>query len=276
MTRNFIILISAFAVLTAAAAERACAQQNASQRSPQRRIHYFHSANMPPGSVGQGQLARDPRLLGHVQPVQLSGPAGVHLSVAVDGSFAEPQPSPLLVGLQIGHVYQFKVTQIEFAEGQEVFPTIELVQRLYPPPGKELRFPVPVVITHEELEMALRGLYIVRVIYLEDSAAALPARQPRGEQNNFDVRGDEDPLRVADELGKPIAILRMGSRVPTDENQLAARPPVAIYPQHEVVPPPAREQIEGAILREQQNFPRLPLPGESPRSGPFPGGIRNR
>ena len=40
------------------------------------------------------------------------------------------------------------------------------------------------------------------------------------EQDWFDARPGEDPLQVADTLGRPMAILRMGARIP--EN--AARP----------------------------------------------------
>src|SRR5689334_22381762 len=94
-----------------------------------RNFHYFHSASMPPGSVGQGQLAHDPRLPGHFQTVQVIAPEGAKLAIAMDGNFTESEKGPLLAGLLVGQVYQFKVTEIPFNEGSEVFPTIELVNR---------------------------------------------------------------------------------------------------------------------------------------------------
>jgi hypothetical protein len=73
--------------------------------------------------------------------------------------FAEGQPDTLLVGLQIGPVYRFKVTEVPGQPGVEVFPTVEMVDRMYPPPGQSLRFPVPVELTQQELEMAAEGRF---------------------------------------------------------------------------------------------------------------------
>ena len=79
----------------------------------------------------------------------------------------------------VGHVYRLKVTNIPFHEGQEVFPSIEVINRLYPPQGMEAKFPIPIELTREELEMAMRGQFVIRVIYLEDPRTALPrARRP--------------------------------------------------------------------------------------------------
>ena len=74
----------------------------------------------------------------------------------------------------IGSVYRLRVTNIPLQEGLEVFPTIEVIDRLYPPVGQEFRFPIPIELTQEELEMALDGKFVTRVIYLEEPDAALP------------------------------------------------------------------------------------------------------
>ena len=87
----------------------------------------------------------------------------------------------------MGRCIGLRVTNIPFRPGQEIYPTIELINRLYPPPGRETRFPIPIQITREELEMALRGQYIVRVVYLEDPQAALPQQQDPERQRYFDV-----------------------------------------------------------------------------------------
>ena len=56
-----------------------------------------------------------------------------------------------------------------------MYPTIEVINRLYPPQGLENHFPVPVHFTLEELEMALSGRMVTRVIYLEDPQSACPS-----------------------------------------------------------------------------------------------------
>lgn len=196
------------------------ANSGAQAQSPP--VHYFHSADLPPGTVGQGQLLRGGPLPGYFQPVEIQAPPGAKIALAVDGAFQQPQESPLLVGLLIGQVYRFRVTQIPKQEGLEVFPSIEVVNRLYPPDCLETHFPVPVQLAQEELELALQGNFVTRVIYLENPDQALAVRDQPGQQRYYDVHFDEDPLKVADRLGRPMAILRMGSRTP-DLNQLPTR-----------------------------------------------------
>ncbi len=176
--------------------------------------HYFHSADMPPGSIGWGQLQRSPSMRGYYQSVVLRAPKGTQIALAVDGLFDHPQPSPLKVGLLVGHVYRLKVTNIPLFEGREVFPSVEIINRLHAPAGQETRFPIPVYLTSEELSLALRGQFVTRVIYVEDPQAALPRREQPDFQRYFDVGPQQDPLKVADRIGRPVAILRIGSRVP--------------------------------------------------------------
>jgi len=177
-------------------------------------VHYFQSADMAPGAVGAAQLMRGGPLPGYFQPVAISAPRGTEIALAIDGVFAAPRATPIHVGLLVGRVYRLKVANIPNHEGQEVFPSIEVINRLYPPRGRETRFPIPIELTREELELAMRGQFVTRVVYLEDPHSALPHREDPQHQRYFDVGPRQDPLRVADELGRPMAILRIGSRVP--------------------------------------------------------------
>jgi hypothetical protein len=153
-------------------------------------------------------------LPGYFQPVEIRAPRGALISTAESGQFADPRGAPLTVGLLIGSVYRLRVTNIPFEQGMEVFPTIEVIDRTYPPVGMEFKFPIPIELTQEELAMALDGKFVTRVIYLEEPAAALPAAQQPLDQPYFEVREGDNPLDVADSLGRPMAILRMGGRVP--------------------------------------------------------------
>jgi hypothetical protein len=62
----------------------------------------------------------------------------------------------------------------------------------------------------------MEGHFITRIIYLEDPKLALPAAIDREHQSWFEVGPHDDPLAVADRLGRPMAILRIGGRVPAD------------------------------------------------------------
>ncbi len=197
-------------------------------------VHWRHAGAMPPGAIGRQRLMRGGPLSGYCQPVEIRAPAGARIAPAVEGSFAEPQPDRLLVGLQIGPVYRFRVTDIPEHPGVEVFPTVEMVDRLYPPQGQSLKFPVPVDLTQQELQVAAEGQFVTRVIYVEDPQLAIPIAEKTPSPTRWiDVRAGGDPLVTADSLGRPIAILRMGGRVPEpdriDDAFLYCSPPLMVY-----------------------------------------------
>jgi hypothetical protein len=51
---------------------------------------------------------------------------------------------------------------------------------------------------------------------LEDSEVADPVSTKPDTQTSLDIGPNENALRTADVLGRPVAILRIGSRVPAD------------------------------------------------------------
>jgi hypothetical protein len=134
------------------------------------------------------------------------------------GRFEPPAPS-VHAGLLQGQVYRLRVTNIPNHEGEELYPTIEVIDRTWPPPHMAHRFPIPVVLSNDDLEQALIGRFVTRVIYVEDPRDALPVAQVPGVPDGFDVRPGDDPLRVADGLGRPVAILRIGGRTPEDASR---------------------------------------------------------
>ncbi len=242
-----------------AAALFAVLSSNAAAQPP---VHYFHNANLPPGTVAYGQLQRHMLMRGYSQPVELMVPKGAQVSVNVGGSFDAARSDSVTTGLQIGPVYQFKISNIPYYEGYEVFPTIEVVNRLYPPEGKARRFPIPIQFTQEELELALSGRYVTRVVYLEDRDSALPVQDEPSRQRYVEAGPAQDPLFVADKLGRPMLIMRMGSRVPSPEDlansAMNAAPPIVFEPEpiSAIVPGNSTDAIE----RPGYNVPRVQVP----------------
>lgn len=196
-----------------AAVPLACSTTAEAQSIPPK-SNYILSSDMPPGIVGAAQAYRRPQVQGYFQPVQVSGPQGLHVALAQDGQFLPLLEAPVRAGMMVGRVYRIKVSGIPGFEGEELFPSIEVIDRLYPPSGREHRFPIPVVLEEEDLRSALRGELVTRVIYLEDSEIAEPVADLPGEQRVTEVGGIEDPLQTADQLGRPVAIVRIGSRTP--------------------------------------------------------------
>lgn len=241
-------------------------------------IHYRHRGDWPPGAIGSEQLRRGGPLPGYFQPVEIKAPEGALISAAVEGGFDEPEPSPRNFGLLIAPVYRFKVTRIPFHAGAELYPTIELINRTYAPPGVEQRFPVLIELEQDDLEQALQGKFITRVVYLEDPDKAIPASAAAGAPLSFDARPSDDPLLMADALGRPMAIVRLGGRLPlpdagyTEEEWLTrscaplikySSAAAAISDEREVVEPlthTARQASHHASARARRPLPAGPRP----------------
>lgn len=178
------------------------------------RRNYLLDSRQAPGVVAGAQTMKFNSPVGSFQAVSVSGPEGLQVALAKDGQFLPTLEAPVTTAMMVGAVYRFRVTHIPFSPGQELYPTLEIIDRLQTPPGREHRFPIPVVLTAEDLRSALSGALVTRVIYLEDSETAEPLASLRGKQRTTDVGPTDNALQVADTLGKPVAILRIGSRVP--------------------------------------------------------------
>ena len=217
-----------------------------------RPVHWLHAGAMPPGAIGSLRLHRGGPLLGYFQPVRIRAPQGARIalgmeastgSLAADAVASEARSQhDVLVGMRIGAVYRLTVTNIPNNPGLEIFPTLELIDRLYPPSGLALRYPIPIELTLEELELAARGAFVTRVIYIEDPYQALPVQYNRdNDQPWMEALPGEDPLVTADRFGRPVAILRIGGRVPSDVGDISAdpygAPPVIRYAASQPSPP---------------------------------------
>jgi hypothetical protein len=178
-------------------------------------VHLPHAGKLPPGAIGAQQLLRGGPLPGYFQPVEIRAPEGAVVSFAIDNRFSAEQSTPVKLAMLIAPVYRMRVTEIPNHPGEEVYPTVELINRIYPPVGEEFRFPIPIELTRADLELALAGKFVTRVVYLEDPGQALPVNKGADkEQTYFEVRPSDDPLEVADRLGRPVAIVRLGGRLP--------------------------------------------------------------
>lgn len=181
-------------------------------------------ASDPPGVVGQARLMGRGPVVGYYQPVAITGPEGVRFSLPHAGN---PSPSGMTVpaerleaGFLIGSVYRFQVTHIPGALGVELFPTVEVIDRTYPPQHLVTRYPIEIQLDDEDFQTALRGQMVTRVIYLEDPQTAIPELQNPKTNVPLEISEFQDPLAVADEYGRPVAIVRIGSLTPPSQPSL--------------------------------------------------------
>ncbi len=177
-------------------------------------VHYLQRGDAPPGMIGQQQLLANEALRGYVQPVKVVAPTGALIQFWDGNSFQPAGESSATLSMSVGGVYRIKITRIPRHEGVEIFPTVELTSRLYPPAERVNDFPVIVEIPTDDLDQAIDGTLVTRVVYLENPETAMPYRQTAFEQPYFDVRPQDDPLQAAYRLGRAFAVVRLGSRIP--------------------------------------------------------------
>ena len=153
-----------------------------------------------------------------MQPIRVELPAGGgKVSFFCVRSFAEtPEPAtlaaPATAALRVGSIYRLKISGLRDYPGMEFYPTVELIDRLHPPRGRELEFAVPIPFTDVEFAFAIEGRLITKVIYLEQPERAIPIRNPAARNQLAGPR--ENVLALADEAGRPMAIVRLGGRIP--------------------------------------------------------------
>jgi hypothetical protein len=180
---------------------------------PPDRQHALYSADMPAGVVGRARLTRRGPVANYYQPVKFVGPAGTRFALPEGGTVGQGEAN-LMAGLLIGGVYRFRITGIPRTEGAELYPTVELIDRMYPPDGLATSYPIIVKIDEVDMQAALDGKMVTRVVYLEDPQTAVPLEQTDKQANVMDIGEHQDALGVADHYGRAVAIVRIGSLSP--------------------------------------------------------------
>jgi uncharacterized repeat protein (TIGR01451 family) len=167
---------------------------------------------------GEAPLLGREAARGFVQPVRVIAPEGATIAFWNGTQFEKAGDSQATLRLQVGCVYRLMITGVPRHEGSEVFPSIELLDRLYVPTEKAMEFPVIVEIPTGDLDQAIAGKLVTRIVYLENPETAMPYRQTELEQPYFDVQPGDDPLQAAHRLGRVFAVVHAGSRIPDPDD----------------------------------------------------------
>lgn len=98
--------------------------------------------------------------------------------------------------------------------GVEVYPTIEILDRLHPPAGRKHDFPIPIHLDQDDIESALKGNLITRVVYIEQPQLAAPFELDEATRVRT-LLPAQNVLEQADRYGRPVVIVRIGGRLPS-------------------------------------------------------------
>lgn len=195
------------ALVTAMSPQGAFAQKDLGGR-------YFPLDHRIPGRVSQWTGAIKPRPVEYVQPVRIELPS-IGLVTYYGGSAenATLTHSPSQASFVVGKTYRIQISGMPEFPGVELYPSIELFDRLHPPTGREHEYPIPVNFTVEEIETAIDDRLVTKVIYLERPQTAVP-KAPDEVIHVADLSVTDNLLQAADQRGRPMAIIRLGARTP--------------------------------------------------------------
>lgn len=150
-----------------------------------------------------------------LQPVRISVPGGAEVSVySGTGEPAGVTAAPATVAVNPGHTYRLRLAKMPEFPDAELYPSVEVLDRLHPPPGQAHRYPIPVPFSADDLRLALAGRLVTRVIYLEQPQLAQQL-DPLNREVPQAVLPSANVLQEADRLGRPMIIVRMGARRPS-------------------------------------------------------------
>lgn len=115
--------------------------------------------------------------------------------------------------LAVGQSYRLKLSDMPEFPGIELYPSIELLDRLHPPAAHADKFSLPLSFTIDELDAVVEGRMLTKVVYLEQPQLALPF-ELTGDTAVRTVQPQVNLISEADKVGRPLAIVRLGGRVP--------------------------------------------------------------
>ncbi len=131
-------------------------------------------------------------------------------------------PEKQVAGFRPGYVYRFKLSNLPDNPNAEIYPTLEVRGSLHMPKvANPLNFPAPIRIHRLEIESALKGNLVTKVIYLENSEKAESVSTTIDNPIESYVPLDSNLVEEARDRGRIMVILRIGGKS-IDERELFA------------------------------------------------------
>jgi uncharacterized repeat protein (TIGR01451 family) len=161
--------------------------------------------------------------------VRFTGPQGMRVHFYQGRVAARGFDAPVSVGLRPGYVYRVKATGIAADPKVALYPTLEVRGSLaLMPQIHAADYPAPVVLTAQDLDRALAGVMVTKVIYLEHPDHAVPVSTKSDEPLETMVSADRDPVAEARSMGRPMVIVRFGERQVSEDELIDCSTPDTI------------------------------------------------
>lgn len=178
--------------------------------------------NLTPGTAGHWAALAGKGGSHWSQPLKITLDGGGDVTVYHSRPIRETtHKSPAQLGVRVGHLYRLKVSNMPDLPGIEIYPTIEIIDRLHPPAGKKHDFPIPVYIDRDDIDSAISGNLVTRVVYIEQPQLAAPFALDSSTRVRT-LLPAQNVLAQADRYGRPAVIVRVGGRLPAVHGESAA------------------------------------------------------
>jgi len=150
--------------------------------------------------------------------VRIIAPIGARATFYPEPGRVQAYDVPTTVSVRPGYLYRFRLADLPQGKDVILCPTLEVIGTLKLPNKLSANlYPVPVVITEDDIERVLAGAFITKLIVLEDPDRALPIASKADEPLETTVPPDRNLLEEAWTMGRPMLILRLGQRQATHE-----------------------------------------------------------
>jgi uncharacterized repeat protein (TIGR01451 family) len=162
---------------------------------------------------GQGVPVPAPLLAARV-----IAPEGVRVTFYPGTPLARMAPGGALFGLRPGYRYRLELSNLPYHPGRVLYPQVEVRGVLVPRPGmKYMDWPAPLVFSPADIERALGGAVVTKVVYLEDPEKAIPSEFGLSAPIEVPAGTEDEAIRQALANGRLVAIVRLGNKVPPPE-----------------------------------------------------------
>lgn len=154
-----------------------------------------------------------PMIVAPLLYARIDAPPGVQATFYQGSPVAKAFPVPAVVGLRPGYIYRIKLAGFPDRPGVTLYPTLEVRGTLAVSPKlKASEYPAPIIFHQEDIERAIGGSVITKVVFLERPDIAVPEATRPDRPLEFEIAPGTDPLVEARSRGRPMVIVRLGER----------------------------------------------------------------
>lgn len=172
--------------------------------------------------------------------VRLIAPTGVTTTLRPGTAAARQYGGAADFAVRPGYSYRVALGNLPDDPSTTVYPTIEVRASLFLPMTlSPADFPATLRVDEEDLRRVLAGGLVTKVVYLENPETASPEHSTPDRPLEFPALRGDDPVEMAAKRGRPLMIVRLGSRSYSDMELQAEDIPGTLFQAGEPLTPPS-------------------------------------